>query len=333
MRTLSAALLLLFTAAPFACGPSDPSDAEPVADVEQPLLNSQGITMQGITMQGTHLLGTSGNGPTLKGFRLSTLILADGRPASGALEGGELVATVSGQMLRGPALAGATLEAELSDGRRRRVRVASVKAELGKHAGPDEPGQLTLRYELQEPRDGGYVALCGADADGQKTALAVSGWWDAKGARFDDSDLFTFSCANGVIAKCYRWGYRPWARGGALKDVHQACTRMARADYCGDGRSFTQENTQINVSDELGPSIQTAAKDAGMVFEAGWTTRGAVCFSHRRWVEVRDHLNDNRCTAELETASTCDSAQAAYSRDAGVLLVNESRPQLIDGGH
>jgi len=51
-----------------------------------------------------------------------------------------------------------------------------------------------------------------------------------------------------VIAKCYRWGYRPWVTGyGDLATMHWTCTRLARADYCGDGVPHTRNGTTINV--------------------------------------------------------------------------------------
>ena len=49
--------------------------------------------------------------------------------------------------------------------------------------------------------------------------------------------MLTLACEGGAITKCIRWGYQPWAQhsGSSLKELHQACTRMARADYCGTG--------------------------------------------------------------------------------------------------
>src|ERR1041384_6381948 len=72
--------------------------------------------------------------------------------------------------------------------------------------------------------------------------------------------------------------------------THWTCTRLARADYCGNGIPHTRDGTMINVWDNLGspgplqspggplPPTRTA-------FEAGWNTGGAVCLSHARWVQ------------------------------------------------
>ena len=308
-----------------ACEPPPPGAQAPletVETVEQGLLQRQGVNMQGVNMQ-----GMEGTGLTVRGFRRSSLRLSNGVPAFATLERGELVAHVGRVVFRGRQLSGASVEAELSNGQRRRVFLARVWPELTAYSGTS-----TFRYELREVTDRGMSSLCAADADGKPTAIAVAGRWDARGKHRDDPDLFTFSCAEGVIAKCYRWGYRPWERDGGLAAAHQACTRMARADYCGDGRSFTQPGTLINVADGLTPHVQTAAADAGMRFEAGWTVDGAACFSHRRWLEVKDQIHDNRCTAQFETSAGCDSAEAAFASNPQVLLVNESTPQLLDGG-
>jgi hypothetical protein len=93
-----------------------------------------------------------------------------------------------------------------------------------------------------------------------------------------------------VIAKCYRWGYRPWVTGyGDLVAMHWTCTRLARADYCGNGVPHTHDGTEINVWDTLpapGPIQRRAGllSSFGMVFEAGWNTGGAVCLSRARWL-------------------------------------------------
>jgi hypothetical protein len=53
---------------------------------------------------------------------------------------------------------------------------------------------------------------------------------------------------------------------------------MLRADYCGDGSSWTVNGTPINLYDDLG--IQ--ADDAAWAVDAEWTADGAVCTNHIR---------------------------------------------------
>ncbi len=73
-------------------------------------------------------------------------------------------------------------------------------------------------------------------------------------------------------------------QGVSLADYHQACTRMARADYCGNGISHTQDGTEIDLYDRLG--IQQLTKDSGMVFEAAWGKDGAVFIARTRYSET-----------------------------------------------
>src|SRR5207244_16143 len=97
-------------------------------------------------------------------------------------------------------------------------------------------------------------------------ALPVASVFDSTGFRYDSSAAFTFSCLDGVIAKCYRWGYKPW-KSQSLKDAHWACTRLARADYCTEGRPHTVTGTLVNVWDSLSPQVQAYGTSAGMYFE------------------------------------------------------------------
>jgi ADYC domain-containing protein len=46
-----------------------------------------------------------------------------------------------------------------------------------------------------------------------------------------------------------RFGYKPWreAAGKPRWDYHQACVRMVRADYAGDGIGHTRDGTLIDL--------------------------------------------------------------------------------------
>jgi len=107
------------------------------------------------------------------------------------------------------------------------------------------------------------------DASGApRHAVPLANRWDYRsgveggGSEIEEPSRFTFACAGYALAECVEMGYRSWATalscvGGDCKKVslaplHQACTRMLRADYCGDGASFTINGTLINVYDHLG---------------------------------------------------------------------------------
>jgi ferredoxin len=55
----------------------------------------------------------------------------------------------------------------------------------------------------------------------------------------------------------------------SLQDHHQACTRMARADYCGDGVPWTVPGTAIDIYDHLYPQIETKETQNWQI-EAEW---------------------------------------------------------------
>lgn len=99
----------------------------------------------------------------------------------------------------------------------------------------------------------------GACSDGPEgdMGLFVDGRWGSDGTW--QGDGHTFSCPAGVIAKCARsWGYKPWktlasGRGPvSLLPLHLACTRAARADYCGDGIPHTRAGVGIVMADDHG---------------------------------------------------------------------------------
>ncbi len=160
--------------------------------------------------------------------------------------------------------------------------------------------------------------LCATDAGtgsdagtGWAWAVPVRGLYDADGGRQESTASFTLGCDTAVIAKCYRWGYKPWLDGsqaGKVTEAHWACTRMARADYCGIGYSFTKDGTKIRPWDELTPTIIPApdAGGPGMSFEAAWKTNGPSCLSHWRW--------------KSKTAEDCvELNEPIYGNDGGIL--------------
>ena len=88
-----------------------------------------------------------------------------------------------------------------------------------------------------------------------------------------------------------RWGYHPWetdATGRSIRDYYDACVRMVRADYCGDGRGWTRTGMAIDVFDDIGIQVAETRGDPGFSFEAGWTPGRAVCVAHTRVPENID---------------------------------------------
>src|SRR5204863_5686447 len=120
---------------------------------------------------------------------------------------------------------------------------------------------------------------CAADSDGRSRAIPLQGSWAAgAGTATRSADRVTFACTSGALGKCVRLGYKPWkmVAGKPLAELHAACVRMVRADYCGDGRSHTRDGTRIDIWDRLGIQRRAEPADAPELFEAAWSPAGAV---------------------------------------------------------
>jgi hypothetical protein len=120
---------------------------------------------------------------------------------------------------------------------------------------------------------------CAGEPGSNDMGLFVDGRWSAAGAW--QAGGYTFSCPRGAVAKCARsWGYKPWktlaspAHGRvSLQPLHAACTRAARADYCGDGVSYTREGILVGMSDRYGFNPPAPRRSA---IEAAFDESGAV---------------------------------------------------------
>lgn len=308
-----------------------------------------GAQMQGTQMQGMQMQGAQMQGMQMQGFVLGSLTLRGQSLMDVRVAAGGLVALQGSRTLRGTDLLDARLIGEALDTSAEppttvevAFRIAAVQADDTVLAS-SQPGDTWL-YEVEQrnPETGEWVSACTPDAAGSRRAIPIGAVFDASGARVESRALFTLACTSGVIAKCYRWGYRPWladpADPGLAARVHWACTRLARADYCGNGASHTHDGTLVNVWDDLGPPlgpIQThGAPIAGMVFEAGWDTGGAVCLSKQRWLTLAPDVAaacPERLVAPgvgVDGATVCDDADVASASGSDVRLFDESMLNL-----
>jgi hypothetical protein len=284
-------------------GSSDASDADAdVRDVRTGGLPTNGRSLTGLVLDepllGIDLSAASLNGtlpaPVRRGDApWNELVAADLEGAGGT--------TRSGADLVGDVVAGVR-----ADGSTVRLTIASY----------ERSGDVAY-YTLT--RDGRNV--CG---EGEK-GMFVPGVWDARAARRDSLSVgrgrseATYSCTTGALAKCVTWGFAPWTASPA---VHQACTRMVRADYCGAGDSYTKDGTPIVAA---APDADLSG-DGSFAFEAGWNQDGAVCASRPRL--AADETNEGggsglpSCWSSLPQ---CASASTAVAR--GATIVNGSRRQ------
>jgi hypothetical protein len=201
------------------------------------------------------------------------------------------------------------------------VRIDSVEPD------PDATnGSVLLHTFSIETADGTWQNVCGAGPDGRRQGFPIAGRPRADGS-FGPAEpgILELACTSGALGKCVRFGYAPWTARDSTQGLalYNACIRMVRADYCGDGTPTTKDGQRIDIYDDNG--VQIAANEPDMDFEAGWTAQGAVCVRH---IRVKENIAFGALAAQcprladrLGTACTEQGARALGAR-----LFNRSRP-------
>jgi hypothetical protein len=301
---------------------------EPSRQVDdQPLMQMQSGGLQGILLQGNLVRGM-----TMRGFRFAGATLNGAALSSFRLENGELVGVQGSVTLRAAALVNTHLFAEAQNNNVLPPQSAVIEYRITAIAAEDpiyDPTHTgnTFLYTLEQNVDntGTWQPGCGADSDGRHVAIPLADIWDDRGSKNSSAPLFTLGCTTSSIAECYRWGYRPWVTGfGNLTIVHWACTRLARADYCGDGVSHTMDGTNINLWDTLAPPGPIQAHGTtphGMTFEAAWDQAGALCLSHARWA-----FNGS------VVAAACPNKLRPPSQASPTVCDNAAQGMMVSGG-
>lgn len=220
---------------------------------------------------GMELNGTELNGVDMNNVRLAGAVLRDVK-----LVGTQFVgARPDGAIMSGKDFVGAIFVGFTAANTPVQVRIDGMEK--------DDSQPDVWRYEVSYHEVGltTWRPICWSS--GAVTSVPVSGLWDygqgtpTGGSKLRDPSLVTFACAGAAIAKCIDFGYAPWRSVGAtsLDPYHQACTRLVRADYCGDGTPHTQEGRTIHVYDGLG--IERRTEDWRV--EAEWGEDGAICMT------------------------------------------------------
>jgi len=228
----------------------------------------------------------------------------------------------AGRLLSQDELVGTELSIVDPSGPRQLIRIDRIVADP-----IDRSSEIKL-YEIVrfDQTSGEWRNLCKPGPDGLALAFPLQGSWTQDGQHIKDS-AFSLTCTSGAIGKCIRFGYRPWAEasnGESLWDYHQACTRMIRADYCGDGHSWTRDGVAIDVYDRLG--IQRPDPSLGLRFEAAWGPDGAICINHPRLPELitTDELH-GKCTRTIPVGpDLCRDPSA--SLEGGLILNRSGKP-------
>ena len=281
-------------------------------------LSLQGLSLQGLSLQGLSLQGLSLQGLSLQGVYLSSIAL-DGSLLKGLLSNGTVI---SGRDFIGLTF---TVSGNNPTPRSYTFRIDNVTKDTT-HGMNDV---WLYHISVKEGTQGSFSSICMDPAGNDHDLIPIVGayWDEATGNRIDKADALTLGCLGGVIGKCARIGYRPWATGTQckdskgkncspvpLKDHHQACTRMFRADYCGNGQGYTKDGTIIDVFDYLDPAIQL--REEKWTFEARWLPTGAMCVSQERHPELGFTGKCKDSKGKERTLRPCNP----YEEDKGLVV-------------
>ena len=260
--------------------------------------------------------------------------------ASIAVEGTVLKITLAdGRILASRDLIGASLLIDQGD-RLRRVRLDGIERDPEDKRRDVAPADVIWLHSFAvEGPDGAWGPLCEDGPDGRRQAISVAGRFSYADGRFGAGGpgSFELACTAGAMGKCIRFGYHPWQTRNLPQpvshhdgepvpsqlDLFNACIRMVRADYGGDGTGTTRNGMLIDLYDDYG--IQAPDLDHRMTFEAGWTQDGAVCVNHPR---VKENISLGEIAARWRrpagrTGASCTEEAA---RSLGALLFNRSTP-------
>jgi hypothetical protein len=255
-------------------------------------LQLNGLQLNGLQLNGLQLNGLQLNGLQLNGLQLNGLQLNGSSIGGTALVNGELV------LLEGEDLSGGefSITAHGFDDQNQPGTVDFIIRINDIYLDDDYSDIHYYDLSLSQAGSDTWNPLCVDANNNPLPAIPLRNYWNEEtGARIDDANVVTFACTSGVLAHCTQWGYRPWdestqcdkwekgkknCKTVSLTDYHQACTRMARADYCGDGTPWTVPGTPIDIYDHLSPQIES--QETKWPVEAEWNVNGAYCLDDIR---------------------------------------------------
>lgn len=222
-----------------------------------------------------------------------------------------------GRILQGADLVGVILHLRDRGRKPLEIRIDSVTALTGQPAADVELYGLSRR-----DAQGGWSPLCKPGADGRALGFPLPATIAPYGDVEAEGGSFSIACTAGARGKCVMLGYKPWAaaNGESLQPYFEACVRMMRADYCGDGRSYTRPGIRVDMWDSAG--VQTAQTD--MPFEAAWRPDGAVCLSRTRAAAIGSLAGVLAACPRLAKHSPAQCESWSGSSGSGALLWNRS---------
>lgn len=235
------------------------------------------------------------------------------------VDGGRIVIEANdGVSLRGKDLVGTVLHMRTVRGNALDYRIDAVVT--------DPRFELELyRLRVRDNAAGRWRDYCAPDPDGRRLALPIPEVSSAT------APGFRFTCMAGAEGKCVARGYLPWgkaANGEPLGPTFAACVRMLRADYCGDGTSFTRAGIRVGVSDRHG--IRDDHTD--MPFEAAWGPGGARCLTRTRLPDLMPLDEVLAACPALAARVREDCSPEATRSDPEVRLWNRSADRRVVAG-
>lgn len=279
------------------------SDADPsVGQTAQDMISLNGKSLNGVSLNGISLNGASLAGQTI------TSVALKGINASGtAITASSAAASLA--PWTGAGLVGSTWSATTSAG-------ATVSLRIDGATQGTAPNAEMWFYNVSYQGASGWSPVCGVDASSTPIqAVAVAGVWGPVGgdatAYASSLSQFTLACRGKTVAKCVELGYKPYK---ALSATLQACVRLLRADYCGNGTSFTVDGTTLNLYDNAGVQADTEA----WLPEAEWTASGASC------INKSNNARYQLLQADVPACFTgAQNASCGKKFSSGTLLIDE----------
>jgi hypothetical protein len=231
------------------------------------------------------------------------------------------VALSDGRVLRSRHLAGAVLTIAAGGGAMR-LRIDAVERD------PDaKRGEVWLHTLSVQRPDGSWQNLCEPGLDGRRQGFPVAGRVRQPDGIVEAAEpgVFELTCTAGAQGKCVRFGYLPW-ESADMRAHYNACIRMVRGDYCGDGEPHTRDGTLIDLYDK--PGIQTPDSGEELAFEAAWGAEGAVCVRRVRIPEMYSLDALRRECPRFKPEDLGEGCTEQRMRQTpATLLMNRSRPK------
>jgi hypothetical protein len=304
------------------CSPDELAEQEvSIDEAASRLVSGNGTTLNGTSLNGTSLNGTSLNGTSLNGTSLNGVTL------SGTVFSG----TAGGTYVTGTGFQGAQMTSTLADSTQVQVRLDAIV----QSADPD-----IFLYTVNYWTGSAWASICGYDASNNPiAAIPLTGRWDESagtttgGAWINDPNQFTFACVGSTLGKCTTLGYKPWKTvqecagtdcvERSLQPFHQACTRMIRADYCGDGQTHTHNGVPLNLWDNSG--VQSPASvGTSFLNEAEWSANGATCILTVRYnASDTNNYIDSHCPTRRGDTSCFTSSSTFFTANGFSTPIND----------